>query len=92
MAFLQTSFSWPCVPRAGGPLPAGRGTYPRGHGLQRGDVVLQGQAAAVVEHGFHSGHVRLHQLLPLVGGFLLQRLHLLLEVLPSKHMHMSIGN
>ena len=57
-------------------------TYPRGNGLQSGDVVLQGQAAAVVEHGLHSGHVSLHQLLPLVGCFLLQSLHFLLEMLP----------
>lgn len=73
---------------------AGKGdlgeTYPRGHSLQGSDVVLQSQAAAVIEHGFHSGHVRLHQLLSLVGCFLLQRFHFLLEMLPSQtHTHLN---
>lgn len=67
-------------------------TYPRGDGLQSRDVILQSQAAAVVEHGLHPGHVRLHQLLPLVGCFLLQGLHFLLEVLPGRtRAHISRG-
>lgn len=65
-------------------------TYPRRNSLQGGDVVLQGQAAAVIEHGFHSGHVRLHQLLPLVGCLLFQRLYFLLEVL-QQQTHTSTG-
>lgn len=65
-------------------------TYPRRNGLQGGDVVLQSQAAAVIEHGFHSGHVCLHQLLSLVGCFLLQRFHFLLEMLPLQtHAHVT---
>lgn len=68
-----------------------REAYPRRNSLKSRDVILQGQAPAVVKHGLHSGHVRLHQLLPLVGCFLLQRLHFLLEMLHHKHRCVSIG-
>lgn len=50
-------------------------------GLQGSQVVLQGQAAPVVQHGLHAGQVSLHQLLLLTGCLLLQRLHHGLEVL-----------
>ena len=55
--------------------------YPGWVLLQRGQVALQRQAAAVVEQSLHPGHVGLHQLLPLAGCLLLQSLHLLLETL-----------
>lgn len=58
--------------------------YPGWVLLQGGQVALQSQAAAVVEQSLHSGHVGLHQLLPLAGRLLLQLLHLLLETLHTK--------
>lgn len=62
--------------------------YPGWVLLQRGQVALHSQAAAVVEQSLHAGHVRLHQLLPLAGCLLLQLLHLLLETLHT-HRHIN---
>lgn len=56
-------------------------TYLRGIGLHCSQVVLQGQAAVVVENGLHSGEMGLHQPLPLSCNLLLQRLQHGLEVL-----------
>lgn len=55
--------------------------YPGWVLLQRSQVALQSQAAAVIEQSFHSGHVCLYQLLSLTGCFLLQSLHFFLKTL-----------
>ena len=60
------------------------GVYPGGVRLQGSQVVLQGQTAAVVQHGLHPSQVSLHQLLLLAGCLLLQGLHHGLEVLQTK--------
>lgn len=49
--------------------------------LHRGQIVLQGQAAVVVEDGLHPDQMGLHQPLPLSGHLLLQCLQHGLEVL-----------
>lgn len=56
-------------------------THLRWVGLHRGQIVLQGQAAVVVEYGLHSDQMGLHQPLPLSGDLLLERLQHRLEVL-----------
>lgn len=59
-------------------------THLGGDGLHGSEVVLQGQAAVIVEYGLHSDEMRLHQPLPLSGDLLLQRLKHRLEVLVSE--------
>ena len=53
----------------------------RGRCLDGRQVALQCHAPVVVERGHHPGQVGLHQLLPLAGNLLLQRLQHRLEVL-----------
>lgn len=59
-------------------------THLRGVGLHGGQVVLQSQAAVVVEYGLHPGKMRLHHPLPLSSDLLLQRLQHGLEVLAEE--------
>ena len=66
------------------------GVYPGGVRLQGSQVVLQGQTAAVVQHGLHPSQVSLHQLLLLAGCLLLQGLHHGLEVLQTKKKIINI--
>lgn len=52
--------------------------------LQGSQVVLQGDATAIIQHGFHTSQVSLHQLLLLTRCFFLQRFHHGLEVLEQR--------
>lgn len=56
-------------------------THLRRVGLDRCQIVLQSQAAVVVEYGLHSDQMGLHQPLPLSVDLLLERLQHRLEVL-----------
>lgn len=56
-------------------------TYLRGIRLHSSQVVLQGQAAIVVENGLNSFQMSLHQSLPFPSDLLLQRLQHRLEML-----------
>lgn len=55
--------------------------YPWGIRLQGAEVIFQSKASATAEQSVHPGHVGFYELLSLPFGFLLQSLHLLLEVL-----------
>lgn len=54
--------------------------------LQGCQVVLQGDATAIIQHGFHTSQVSLHQLLLLTRCFFLQRFHHGLEVLEQRKL------
>lgn len=72
----------------------GRGVYLGRVGLQGSQVVLQGQAAPVVQHGLHARQVSLHQLLLLTGCLLLQGFHHGLEVLRTmseSYVNLNLG-
>ena len=59
-------------------------TYLRGIRLYGSQVILQGQAAIVVEYGLYSDKMSLHEPLPLTSDLLLQRLQHRLEVLSEE--------
>lgn len=71
-------------PRQCSHLAACNETHPRWVSLQGSQVVLQSDAAAIVQHRFHTSKVSFHQLLLLACCLLLQGFHHCLEVLQQR--------